>query len=286
MQFSKCRMYILNFLLINVICILFGCSGGILQPSGTIAEEQKFLIFIAFLAMLCIVIPVFFMTVFFTIKYRENNVYVTYKPNWSHSYFIELLVWGIPIFLIILLSVLSWKSSHNLDPRKQIFSYNKPIKINVVSLDWKWLFIYPNENIATVNELVFPINTPIVFELTSNSVMNSFFIPSLGSQIYTMAGMSTELNLIANKSGIYKGISSNYSGKGFSDMKFRVIVTPNSFAFKKWIEKVHNSSYKLSSLSSFKELACPSENSVIKYYSAVKKNLFNIIIKKFHNIKQ
>ncbi|WP_075474306.1 ubiquinol oxidase subunit II [Buchnera aphidicola] len=286
MKFLKCRTCILNFFLTSFIFTLYGCSNGVLNPKGYIAVEQRSLILTAFLSMLCIIIPVFFMTLFFLIKFRENNSNANYKPNWSNSHMIELLVWGFPILIICFLSILSWKSSHDLDPKKLIISNVRPIKIYVVSLDWKWLFIYPNENVATINELVFPVNTPIIFELTSNSVMNSFFIPSLGSQIYTMAGMKTKLNLIANESGIYKGISSNYSGVGFSNMKFRVIITKNYFFFKKWIQKVKNSSDRLDFLLGFRKIAYPSENETIKYYKNVEKNLFNIIVKKSQDIKK
>ncbi|XBC43741.1 MAG: ubiquinol oxidase subunit II [Buchnera aphidicola (Floraphis choui)] len=283
MQFSKYRIYILNFFLISSVLVLTGCHNTILHPNSSISLEQRYLILISFFIMLCIIIPVFIMTFLFPIKYREDNVNSSYKPNWSHSNLIELLVWGFPVIIIIFLSVLSWKSTHNLDPSKPIVSKVQPIKISVISLDWKWLFIYPNEKIATINELVFPINTPIIFELTSNSVMNSFFIPSLGSQIYTMAGMNTKLNLMANKFGTYKGISSNYSGRGFSDMKFKVIVTSNLFSFNKWLKKVRSSSNQLNSISNFEKIAVPSEKNAIQYFSNVNKNLFNMVIKKIQN---
>ncbi|XBC40658.1 MAG: ubiquinol oxidase subunit II [Buchnera aphidicola (Nurudea yanoniella)] len=284
MFFLKCRKFILSFFLINFILFLTGCNCGFLHPKGFIAEEQKFLIIIAFITMLFIIVPVFFMTFLFFIKYRESNLNVHYRPNWSHSSVIELLIWGFPVIIIVFLSILSWKSTHDLDPRKHIVSDFSPIKINVISLDWKWLFIYPNEKIATINELVFPMNTPIIFELTSNSVMNSFFIPALGSQIYTMAGMHTTLNLIANKFGIYKGISANYSGKGFSNMKFKTVVTPDISSFKRWINKVQCSKNYLNSMLRFKEIAIPNENSIIQYYSNVKKDLFNIVIRNNKNI--
>lgn len=280
MQFLKFRTFILNFFLMSCILFLNGCNSGVLCPKGDIAIQQRSLILVVFTVMLFIIVPVFFMTWFFSTKYREDNINSDYRPHWSHSNVIESLAWGFPILIIVVLSILSWKSVHDLDPHKKIVSNVDPIKINVVSLDWKWLFIYPKEKIATVNELVFPVNTPITFELTSNSVMNSFFIPSLGSQIYTMAGMRTQLNLIANRSGVYKGISSNYSGKGFSDMKFKTRVTSNVVLFKKWIEKVRCSPHKLDSISSFEKVAYPSENNIIEYYSSIKNNLFNIIIKK------
>ncbi|XBC38614.1 MAG: ubiquinol oxidase subunit II [Buchnera aphidicola (Melaphis rhois)] len=287
MHFTQRLTYFLNFFLIISFVFLFsGCNGGVLCPKGSIALEQRSLIFISFLLMICIIIPVFFMTILFLVKYRENNTSSNYRPNWSHSSFIELLSWSFPVLIIFFLSVLSWNSSHTLDPNKHIISDVKPLKINVISLDWKWLFIYPDKNIATINELVFPVNTPIIFELTSNSVMNSFFIPSLGSQIYTMAGMKTQLNLISNQPGIYKGISSNYSGQGFSNMKFKTIVVSNYLLFQKWIERVKKSSFKLSSISDFKKVANVSENNAVKYYSSVKKHLFDIVVKEVTGIKK
>ncbi|XBC37567.1 MAG: ubiquinol oxidase subunit II [Buchnera aphidicola (Meitanaphis microgallis)] len=286
MQFLKCPIYILKFFLIIFVMCLCGCDSGILFPKGNIALEQRSLILTSFLVMLLIIIPVFFMTFFFAIRYRETNINANYRPNWSQSNIVEMFIWGLPIIIIIFLSTLSWKSAHDLDPHRKIISNVEPIKINVISLDWKWLFIYPGEKIATINELVFPVNTPIVFELTSSSVMNSFFIPSLGSQIYTMAGMKTHLNLIANTSGIYSGISANYSGVGFSDMKFRTVVTPNFLLFKEWINKVKRSPYQLSSMSSFKRIAHPSQRNAIEYYSNVKDHLFSIVIKKSRDVKE
>ncbi|XBC39135.1 MAG: ubiquinol oxidase subunit II [Buchnera aphidicola (Nurudea shiraii)] len=286
MLFLRYRTFVLSFCIVTAILTLNGCNSGFLCSKGMIATEQKSLITIAFIVMLFIIIPVFFMTFLFVMRYRKSNINSNYDPTWSHSNIIELLAWGFPIVIIIFLSILSWKSTHDLDPKKRIFSNVAPIKINVVSLDWKWLFIYPNEKIATINELVFPVNTPVIFELTSNSAINSFFIPSLGSQIYAMAGMRTTLNLIANQFGTYKGISANYSGHGFSNMKFKTIVTPNISLFKSWIYKVRNSEHHLSSFLSFKKIAIPSENNIIKYYSDVKDNLFTLILESNKYLKK
>ncbi|WP_044010653.1 ubiquinol oxidase subunit II [Buchnera aphidicola] len=278
MQFIKYKSYILKFLLVSCIFCINGCDCTILCPNGLIAQEQRFVLFVSFFTMLLIIIPVIFMTIFFVLRYRESNFSKTYDPKWSHSNIIELLIWGIPIIIIVFLSIFSWKSVHDLDPKKPIVSNVQPIKINVISLDWKWLFIYPDQKIATINKLIIPINTPIIFNLTSGSVMNSFFIPSLGSQIYVMPGMKTNLNLIANKLGQFKGFSSNYSGKGFSNMKFDVLVTSDHIFFYEWVKKIQKSKYKLNSMYQFNQLAIPSDNNAIKYFSNLKENLFNVVI--------
>ncbi|CAL4323241.1 Cytochrome bo(3) ubiquinol oxidase subunit 2 [Buchnera aphidicola (Chaitophorus sp. 3695)] len=244
-EFKKSLVFFLSFLLI-------GCRGGIISPKGQIALEQKKLIIIAFLIMLIIVIPVIFMTIFFSIKYYHKYKNSMYNPNWNHSYIIEFFSWGIPIAIILFLSVLSWNKTHDLDPKKSIYINNlKPLKIYVLSTNWKWIFIYPQQKIITINKLIIPNNIPIKFYITSNTVMNSFFIPSLGSQIYSMPGMITNLNLISNISGLYKGISSNYSGKKFSDMKFNVFSVSNHDFFYSWINKVHK---KCKIVSSFNNL--------------------------------
>lgn len=227
--------------------------------------------------MLFIIIPVIFMTIYFSLKYRSTNVNQIYKPNWCDSKKIEIVVWTIPIIIVSFLAFLSWSYTHKLDPKKSIVSLNNPIKIDAVALDWKWLFIYPDYNIATINEIMFPVNRPIVFRITSNSVMNAFFIPSLGSQIYAMPGMTTKLNLIANDVGKYKGISSNYSGHGFSNMKFTAISVLKNSTFLDWVKKVQASSIKLNTMKTFDIISIPNENYSIEYFSSVKKNLFNKI---------
>ncbi|MGP1932285.1 MAG: ubiquinol oxidase subunit II, partial [Arsenophonus sp. ET-DL12-MAG3] len=192
------------------------CDMVLMNPKGSISVEQKKLILIALCLMLSIVIPVIFMTIIFSRKYRLNNKKKsTYWPDWAYSSKIELACWTVPIIIITILAVITWKTTHQLDPYKPLESDKKPITIQVISTDWKWIYIYPEKNIATVNEIAIPIGVPINFKVTAESVMNSFFIPALGSQIYAMAGMQTKLSLIANEPGIYKGFSSSYSGHGF-----------------------------------------------------------------------
>jgi len=266
--------------------MLNGCDSILLHAHGNIAIQERSIFFISFLAMLFIILPVIFMTFYFTVKYRSSNLNEKYEPNWSDSKKIEIIVWTIPFLIISFLAFLTWTYSHELDPQKPIYSKYKPIKIDVIALDWRWLFIYPEYHIATINEIVFPVNRPIMFQITSNSVMNSFFIPSLGSQVYAMPGMITKLNLIANDPGIYKGISSNYSGKGFSNMKFTVASVLNTKNFNKWIHKVEKSPKKLSNMNVFNIISLPNENYFTEYFSHVKKNLFNKIVNKNHSKKE
>lgn len=276
------------FLLCSLMILLNGCSDLVLMhPKGDIGLEERKLILIAFALMLTIVIPVIIMTIIFSVKYRASNIKnIRYDPNWDKSKTIELILWIIPIIIITVLSVLTWKSTHKLDPKKPIISSTSDlIIIDVIALDWKWLFIYPQYNIAVINELTVPVNVPIQFNITSNSIMNAFFIPQLGSQIYAMAGMKTQLFLIANTPGIYKGISSNFSGQGFSGMKFTVNTTQNELEFHEWICKVKISQNHISNMNDYEELAKPSKFHPIIYFSYVKPDLFYAVINKFmgHN---
>ncbi|URJ30131.1 ubiquinol oxidase subunit II [Blochmannia endosymbiont of Camponotus sp.] len=291
MKFSvyNIKKYVFYCLLYSLVSILSGCNDLVLlYPKGQIGIEERSLILTAFGLMLTIVVPVIVMTIFFTVKYRASNIKnIQYDPNWANSRKIEFVIWFVPILIIIFLGVLTWKSTHKLDPKKPIVSYPvQPIVIDVISLDWKWLFIYPKQNVAVINELVFPKCIPIKFNVTSNSVMNSFFIPQLGGQIYAMAGMHTELNLIANEVGRYKGVSSNFSGQGFSSMKFTVFVTKTEKEFEQWIQKVQKSSYHINNMSIYEELAKPSEHHPIIYFSNVHSNLFYNVINKFKHQKQ
>ncbi|SIN92501.1 cytochrome bo3 quinol oxidase subunit 2 [Bradyrhizobium erythrophlei] len=176
--------------------------------------------------MLLVVIPVMVLTVVFAWHYRESNTKATYAPKWAHSTRIEAVVWSIPCVIVAFLAVLVWKTTHSLDPYRPLESDVAPVNVEVVALNWKWLFIYPDYGVATVNHLAIPVRTPINFRLTSESIMNSFFIPQLGSQIYAMAGMQTLLHLIADEAGTYPGRSSAFSGPGFSDMHFDTVAMP------------------------------------------------------------
>lgn len=284
MKFTKYNKSLRILSLFTSIALLGGCNDMVLMNSkGQIGLEQRSLILTAIGLMLIVVIPAISMAFIFAIQYRASNNKATYNPSWSHSSKVELVVWMVPILIIIFLAILTWKSTHALDPRKPIVSNIKPIIIEVIALDWKWLFIYPEQGIATVNEIAFPANIPVKFEITSNSVMNSFFIPQLGSQIYAMAGMNSTLNLIANDPGSYKGISSNFSGRGFSGMKFTAIATPDQDGFNAWVHKVKASPDTLGTIEAYEQLAAPSEYHLVEYFSSVKPELFQNVIGKFMN---
>lgn len=281
MRLKKYNKSIGMMSLIASTVMLSGCNMVLMNPKGAIGVEQRTLIITAIALMLIVVIPVIFMAFAFAWKYRASNKDAKYSPNWSHSNKIEAVVWTIPIIIIAILGTITWKTTHELDPFKPIVTDKKPMTIEVVSLDWKWLFIYPEQGIATVNELAFPKDVPVEFKITSNSVMNSFFIPQLGGQIYAMAGMQTKLHLIGNEAGKYDGISSSFSGRGFSGMKFTAIVTPTEGDFDQWVAKVKASSNNLNATSDFNKLAEPSENNPVEYFSSVKPNLFKETIGKF-----
>ncbi|MDX3905527.1 MAG: ubiquinol oxidase subunit II [Pigmentiphaga sp.] len=256
--------------------LLAGCNMEILNPKGDIGAQEKTLLLTALGLMLLIVVPVIILTLWFAWKYRESNTKAEYDPKWSHSTAIEVVVWTIPCIIVAILAVLTWKSSHELDPYRPIQSEAKPIQIDVVSLDWKWLFIYPEQRIATVNEIAFPVDVPVNFRITSASVMNSFFIPQLGSQIYSMAGMETKLHLIAREPGTYAGISANYSGAGFSGMRFKAIATSRE-GFEDWVRNAQASPNKLTA-ESYQALVSPSEHEPVAYYSGAEPTMFDGII--------
>ncbi len=259
---------------------LGGCSSILLfDPKGPIGEAERFLIIAAIALMLIVIIPVFIMAVWFPLKYRASNTKSTYMPKWSYSAKIDLVMWAVPIAIVTVLSILAWTSTHALDPYKPIPSANPPVNIEAVSLDWKWLFIYPDQNIATVNQLTFPVNVPLSFKLTSDTVMTSFFIPQLGSQIYAMAGMQTRLHLLASKPGTYSGHNQQFSGPGYADMFFDANAVSRE-EFQAWVEKIRQSPEKLD-LDRYGELARPSPGHPVLYFSAVKPDLFEYVLRKF-----
>ena len=263
--------------------LLGGCRWTLFDPKGQIGLEQRNLIITASLLMLLVVVPVIIMTFAFAWKYRASNTSATYAPKWSHSTKIEIAVWLVPILIIITLGYITYKSTHKLDPYRPLESDVPPITIEVVALDWKWLFIYPEQGIATVNKIVFPANTPINFKVTSDTVMNSFFIPGLGGQIYAMAGMQTKLHLIANQNAELDGISANYSGAGFTGMKFRAIATTQE-DFNAWVQQAKNSPKQLER-AVYEALAKPSQNNPVELYSSYTPDLFQKIIDKYEGMK-
>ncbi len=262
------------------IVFLSSCKNMIvLDPKGPIGREETFLIYMAFALMLIVVVPVFVMVILFSVRYRASNKKATYKPKWAHSNKIEWVIWSVPIAIIAALSYLTYTRTHQLDPYKPIPSVEEPLQIEVISLDWNWLFIYPDYDIATINEVVFPANVPLSFRLTSATVMTSFFIPQLGSQMYAMAGMQTHLNLMAEDTGIYMGHNMEYSGQGYNTMYFNAVAkTPEQF--KKWIQKAKLSPDTLS-MTEYKEISKPIVDYPVTVYSSVVPGLTDKIISPF-----
>lgn len=258
---------------------LAGCQGGVLDPKGQVGVDEKYLIIVSTLLMLLVVIPVIVMTLYFAWKYREGREHEIYAPKWAHSGKIETIIWLVPVAIIVILGAITWRSTHALDPYKPLAHERDPLTVQVVSLNWKWLFIYPEQGVASVNELVFPTDVPVQFKITSESTMNSFFIPQLGSQIYSMAGMETRLNLIANEPGSYEGFSANYSGAGFSDMQFEAVATDEA-GFEKWVASLKRESPTLTG-ERYIELAKPSENHPVEHFGRVSDGLFHGIIHKY-----
>ncbi|HEY2000559.1 ubiquinol oxidase subunit II [Paraburkholderia sp.] len=267
---------------IGLVSLLAGCSNlDVLDPKGSVGMAERSLIAVSTWAMLIVVIPVIALTLIFAWRYRASNKSAEYRPKWAHSTGIEIAVWLIPSLIILFLAVLTWKSTHELDPYRPLESQVKPINVEVVALDWKWLFIYPDLGIATVNQLEFPVGTPVNFNITSDSVMNSFFIPQLGGQIYAMAGMQTRLHLIADEAGDYAGESANFSGKGFSDMKFRAIASSPE-EFNAWVAKVRASQDNLD-MNRYNVVSQPGEKAPVTYFSSVDPKLFHNIIARYNN---
>lgn len=250
----------------------------VLNPKGFIGIKQRELLIICSLLMCIVVIPVFVMLAIFSWKYREGNTKSTYTPLWAHSLRAEIIWWGVPLIIVAILGIITWKSTHELNPYKPIVNGTKPIVIQAVALDWKWLFIYPEQGIATVNYVQFPEKTPLNFEISADAPMNSFWIPQLGGQIYAMPGMRTKLHLIADETGDFRGSSSNISGKGFAGMTFRA-VSSSEDDFLAWVESVKASPYRLTE-EEYKYLVLPSEYDPVIYYSEVEDNLFDQIVMK------
>jgi cytochrome o ubiquinol oxidase subunit II len=258
-------------------CVLLGgCAHGVLDPKGPIGADEKVILFDATAIMLLVVVPVIICTLAFAWWFRSHNPRALRRPDWEYSGRIELVTWSIPLMIVLFLGGMTWISTHELDPPKPLKSEETPLEIEVVSLDWKWLFIYPGEQVAAVNQLVIPTNTPIHFKLTSATVMNSFFVPQLGSQIYTMAGMTTQVNLLASESGTFAGLSAQFSGDGFSDMRFDVRAVPAE-EFKAWLSATHANTEQLD-LARYLHLAAPSQHVEPALFGQVSSGLFDVIV--------
>ena len=255
-----------------------GCYPGVLHPAGPVAAGERTILLNSLVIMLAIVIPTIIATILFAWWFRAGNTRATYRPTWSYSGRLELLVWSVPLLVVIFLGGIAWIGSHDLEPRKPLASNQRALTVEVVSLDWKWLFIYPEQGVASINRLVIPAGRPVRFRITSGTVMNSFFVPRLGSQIYAMSGMETSLYLQADRPGRYRGISAHYSGAGFPDMHFVVdSVTPARFAG--WAVQARAGQGPVLDASAYLALAKRSAASGIVTFRAAQPRLFDAIVK-------
>jgi cytochrome o ubiquinol oxidase subunit II len=270
----------MRYLFLSAVLIsaatLGGCNEGVLNPQGPIAVAERQILFDSLGIMLAIVIPVILATLGVAFWFRASNGSASYRPDFVYSGRIEVLVWAIPLMTVLLVGGVAWVGAHDLDPRRPINAKMPPLRVQVASLDWKWLFIYPDQGIASVNRLVVPVGTPISLELTSAGVMNSFFVPQLGSQIYTMAGMTTHLQLQADNAGSYPGLSAQFSGDGFADMIFKADAVPDE-KFSEWVATARATGPVLDA-QAYADLAKPSKAVTPFTYKAVASDLFNSIV--------
>jgi cytochrome o ubiquinol oxidase subunit 2 len=268
-----------------MLMLLGGCNTVVMNPTGDIAAQQAHLIVVSTVLMLLIIVPVILLTLYFARKYRAGNTSATYEPDWDHSTVLELVIWGAPLLIIIALGLLTWISTHLLDPYRPLARIDakralpanvRTLTVQVVSMDWKWLFIYPELGIASVNELVTPVDVPVRFDMTSSNVMNAFYIPALAGMVYTMPAMQTQLHAVMNKPGVYDGMSANYSGAGFSDMKFKYRAL-DAQGFQQWVDSVKANKAALT-VANYPDLAKPSIAVPVQEFGTVDTGLYNRIL--------
>ena len=259
-----------------LIAMATACNRGVLDPAGPIAAQEKQILINSTAIMLAIIVPTMIATVAFAWWFRRGNAKATYRPDWEYSGAIELVVWAVPVLTIMLLGGIAWIGSHDLEPSKPLASQTRPVNVEVVSLDWKWLFIYPDQGIATVNELVVPAGAPVSYRLTSATVWNVFWVPQLGTMIYTMPRMSTRLNLQADKPGSFDGLSGHFSGDGFPGMQFKVRALPAD-QFATWAQGARGQGAALDGRA-YAELSKPSSYVTPMTYGAVAPGLYDAIV--------
>jgi len=271
--------------LLPLMALLNGCKLVVLSPSGDIANQESHLLMVATYLMLIIIVPVILLTIFFVWRYRASNEKATYDPEWNHSTGLELIIWGGPLLIVIALGLITWITTHTLDPYRPLDRISeqqpvpadvKPLTVEVVALDWKWLFIYPDLGIATVNELAAPVNVPIRFKITASNVMNSFYIPALAGQIYAMPSMQTKLHAVINEPGQYEGFSANYSGAGFSHMRFKFLGMSQQ-DFDRWVQAGKSHKNELTR-EVYLTLEKPSIKDPVQFYGSVAPELFSAVI--------
>ncbi len=271
--------------LLPLLALLAGCERAVLNPAGDVALQQRNLIYASTGLMLLIIVPVLVLIVLFAWHYRKGNETATYDPHFDHSTSLELVIWSAPLLIIIALGALTWSSTHLLDPfrplgrvsaDKPIDPKAKPLQVQVVALDWKWLFIYPEQGIATVNELVLPVDRQVRFDITSTNMMNTFYAPTMAGMVYAMPGMQSTLHAVLNQPGTFKGMSANYSGAGFSDMRFGLHgVTPADF--DAWVARTRAAGRPLAT-ATYLKLEVPSEKVPVMRFASVSPDLFDRVV--------
>jgi len=272
--------------LLGFSAMLFGCErvkAGFLDPAGPITFKERELFFNSLALMMIVLIPVVIMSIAFIIRYRASHKTSEYRPNWSHSYFLEALWWGVPCAIIFILGVITWIETHKLDPYRKLEVSGPPLVVQAISLPWKWLFIYPEQNIATINFLELPVGRQIMFEITSdNEPMSALFIPQLGSQIYSMAAMRTELHVLATREGTFEGMNAMFNGDGFSDMHFQVKVVSEA-EMQQWVNSAKTGHAALTA-ANYEKLTKPTQAEPVQYFSSVEKDLFKSVIQKYERV--
>jgi cytochrome o ubiquinol oxidase subunit 2 len=267
------------------LAALAGCNTVVMNPSGDIAAQQAHLITVSVVLMLLIIVPVFILIVWFARKYRASNTEAAYEPDWDHSTKLELVIWGAPLLIVIVLGLVTWIYTHKLDPYRPLDRIDasrpipataKPLVVQAVAMDWKWLFIYPEQGIATVNELVVPVDVPIRFKVSATSVMNAFYVPELAGMVYAMPGMEITLNAVQNKPITSFGLSSNYSGAGYSDMKFGYRGVPQG-DFDGWVQSIKSGGGNLDR-ANYLTLEKPSIKEPVRRYAAVDADMYYRIL--------
>jgi cytochrome o ubiquinol oxidase subunit II len=283
---SSCKRLVnAQFALTTAPLLLGGCRAVVLDPSGDVAAQQRDLVLQSTGLMLLVIVPVIALTLVFAWRYRASNRAARYEPDWDHSTQLELVIWAIPLLIIICLGALTWVSTHLLDPYRSLTRLDKgravpaevvPLQVEVVALDWKWLFIYPQYGIATVNEMAAPVDRPITFHITSANVMNAFYVPALAGMVYAMPAMQSQLHAVINKAGSYDGFSANYSGAGFSGMRFafRGVAAAD---FDAWLEQARQSPATLDR-AAYLELMRPSENVPVRRFGHADSTLFQAVV--------
>lgn len=267
--------------------LLGGCDLVVLNPTGDVAVQQKDLVLIATGLMLLIIVPVMALTVLFAWRYRASNRDAKYEPDFDHSTPLELVIWACPLLIIICLGAVTWSSTHLLDPFRPLDRIapgqpvkpgTEPLDVQVVALDWKWLFIYPKQGIATVNELAIPVNVPVRFSITSNDQMPTFYAPTLAGMVYAMPGMKMVMSAVLNKPGDSWGFAANYTGAGFSDMRFKLRgMQPADF--NRWVAQAKAGGGTLQA-AQFLEMAKPSEKAPVAYFNTVQPDLFQRVVER------